>query len=376
MPEKVLHQIQYLCRDIAKVEWSGILFYKVEGSIKDPANMKLILEDILPMHKGTQTYTEYTFDERVVEHMMDNEHLEDCKIGHIHSHNTMGVFFSGTDWSELEDNAPHHNFYLSLIVNNFMDFCAKVCFIAEPKSLIAKDEAGTEYNFGIASSTDKKLVVYDCVISSPTTEINVSEDFKQKVEGIIKDAANRVTPVTPVANYSGTIYGGMYSGGSVYKTNPAKSAWGEDDGYDWEMGRWVEPYKPVQQQIEEYVVEDEDDVLDGKIEDFTVYALNIDNTSRVFHNITDIVKYHKSKYLSGRVLAKRVLQTYYESYKQFWELEPNMSSPAMYERVAAKVVENLEDERDSSTLPYMDEMLDPTIDGLTNMLKHFTNQNN
>lgn len=54
--------------------------------------------------------------------MEGNEHLEECRIGHIHSHNTMGVFFSGTDWGELEDNAPNHNYYLSLIVNNFMDF--------------------------------------------------------------------------------------------------------------------------------------------------------------------------------------------------------------------------------------------------------------
>ena len=82
MPEHVLHQIQFLCQQIAKVEWSGILFYSVEGSIKDPANMVITLQDILPMHKGTSTFTEYAFDERVIDHMMDNEHLEDCKMGH------------------------------------------------------------------------------------------------------------------------------------------------------------------------------------------------------------------------------------------------------------------------------------------------------
>lgn len=90
MPEKVFNQIQYLCQQIAKVEWSGILFYKTEGSIQDPETYKIILEDILPLHKGTSTYTEYTFDERVIEYMEENEHLEECKMGHIHSHNTMG----------------------------------------------------------------------------------------------------------------------------------------------------------------------------------------------------------------------------------------------------------------------------------------------
>lgn len=82
MPEKVYNQIQYLCREIAKVEWSGILFYKVEGSIQDPKNFKIILEDILPLNKGTQAYTEYSFDERVIDHMEENEHLEECKMGH------------------------------------------------------------------------------------------------------------------------------------------------------------------------------------------------------------------------------------------------------------------------------------------------------
>lgn len=93
MPEKVFNQIQFLCKEIASVEWSGILFYKIEGTIKNPSEMKLILEDILPMHKGNSTFTEYTFDERVAEYMMDHEELEECKIGHIHSHNTMGKLF-------------------------------------------------------------------------------------------------------------------------------------------------------------------------------------------------------------------------------------------------------------------------------------------
>jgi hypothetical protein len=43
MPQKVYNQIQYLCQQIAKVEWSGILFYKTEGSIQDPSSFKITL---------------------------------------------------------------------------------------------------------------------------------------------------------------------------------------------------------------------------------------------------------------------------------------------------------------------------------------------
>ena len=104
------------------------------------------------------------------------------------------VFFSGTDWSELEDNAPNHNYYLSLIVNNFMDFCAKVCFVAKAQNetfkFEARDENGEKY---IAQSgeysVDPKLIVYDCEIESPKKVIEVQEEFVGKVKTIIEKAA-------------------------------------------------------------------------------------------------------------------------------------------------------------------------------------------
>lgn len=49
----------------------------------------------------------------------------------------MSCFFSGTDMSELHDNAPNHNYYLSLIVNYKEDtansWCAKVAYVTEEK---------------------------------------------------------------------------------------------------------------------------------------------------------------------------------------------------------------------------------------------------
>lgn len=191
--QRIYDQIRYLCKEIALVEWSGVLFYSVQGSIKDPENMVITIEDILPMHKGTSGYTEYALDERVISYMMENETMEkDWKMGHIHSHNSMKVFFSGTDWSELEDNSPNHNFYTSLIVNNKMEFCAKVSFIIKPQSsdtvqYTAQDEEGEPYSFINGSSPEEKLAVYDCAISSPV-DINVETEFATKVKGIISKA--------------------------------------------------------------------------------------------------------------------------------------------------------------------------------------------
>lgn len=85
-------QIIYLCKSINKDEWSGILFYTINGSIKDPNKCTLTCQDILLMDKGTQAYTSYEFDEYVIEHVMNTPELRklqfsnQLKWGQCHSH--------------------------------------------------------------------------------------------------------------------------------------------------------------------------------------------------------------------------------------------------------------------------------------------------
>jgi len=124
---------------------------------------------------------------------MDNPESENWFIGHIHSHNTMGVFFSGTDMSELNDNSASHNFYLSLIVNNFMDFTAKVAFRGEIDCEIkdipyyAMNENGDKYVIETKKLQFKKtkMYTYDCDIISPVDSFNVPKVFAEKVDKII-----------------------------------------------------------------------------------------------------------------------------------------------------------------------------------------------
>lgn len=195
MPIEVLHQIQYLCKNIPKVEWSGALFYTTEGSIEKPGTFKITLKTILPLDMGSAAYTEYHLDDRFID-FIEEDFEERCtwKLGHIHSHNVMGVFFSGTDMAELNDNAPAHNFYLSLIVNNYMDFIAKVAFIGEAKKDIkqvpytAKNVDGHDY---IIEKQDfevntQKLFIYDCDIDTPKNEILVSDQFSAQVAKIME----------------------------------------------------------------------------------------------------------------------------------------------------------------------------------------------
>jgi proteasome lid subunit RPN8/RPN11 len=194
IPDDALNKIKYLCNKIADVEWSGVLFYTIEGSIKEPASMKVEIKDILPMDKGTSTFTEYNLDNRFVDYMMDNPEAMMWKVGHIHSHNTMAVFFSNTDMEELHDNSPNYDFYLSLIVNNFMDFKAKIATVGHaniPKIAAvyyANDENGEQYEIdkGDFFVDKKQLYIYDCDITSNVEQIEVDEIFSKKVAHIMK----------------------------------------------------------------------------------------------------------------------------------------------------------------------------------------------
>lgn len=363
MPQKVLSQIQLLCKEISKVEWSGVLFYSIEGSIKDPQNMVLTLEEIFLMDKGTKAYTEYSFDESVIEHMMENEHLEDCKIAHIHSHNSMDVFFSGTDMSELEDNAPNHNIYLSLIVNNYMDFIAKVCFVAETEEskvfdFIAKDETGVKYVYASESYnvTDRKLIIYDCEIETPHVALPVEDKFRSRLDAIIKKSERPV--FTPPSKKIKAPY------------RLPSSRFRPSERTTFEM--YADSYGL---DIEDLMEEKEDDFNDliDSIEDFSVLVMNTGKKLADTHNITQTIKNYKGFNLSGAALAKGVVENYVRTYETYYEGIEERDTASMFISITEQVIENLDDELISSTLPYMREMLLPSIQGLQNLLTRFKN---
>jgi hypothetical protein len=183
----VYNKMKYLCQKISAVEWSGVLFYTVEGSIKDPEKMVITMQNILPLDKGTSGYTEYVLDDRLTNFLMDNPDHLGYKIGHIHSHNTMAVFFSGTDMDELTENSEAHNYYFSFIVNNKMEMTAKVgqMVTSESKSYIkALDDNGEEY-ISESLETSKHVITYDCKVHN--TYVSVVDDvFKANVEEIMK----------------------------------------------------------------------------------------------------------------------------------------------------------------------------------------------
>lgn len=182
----------------------------------------------------------------------------------------MTCFFSGTDISELHDNAGSHNYYLSLIVNHKSQYCAKIAFVAE-RTIKSSQEAdflqfkGTdgEVTQIDLQSNDKKdkvekvLVILDCEI------IFEQDEFLEKRIQDLKDAKKpksyvnqnyvNVAQSAPIGFKSKTIAGWNMM------TKKQKKAYLKsgvqtsilDDQYsdmgfnqeDWELGREL-PYNP------------------------------------------------------------------------------------------------------------------------------------
>ena len=117
-------KIRFMCNELPDTEWSGSLFYRVEGSLAKK-NLRLIAEDFCLLDVGTSGYTEFTESPEIIGYMADND-LTDCYISLIHSHHNMGTHFSSTDMNTLHKNGNDSNHFLSLIVNNVGQYSAKL----------------------------------------------------------------------------------------------------------------------------------------------------------------------------------------------------------------------------------------------------------
>lgn len=185
-----------------------MLFYETEGEFGQE-NFKVIAQELFPLDIGTQTYTEYqTSDPELIKFLMANTTARGMKKGHIHSHNNMGVFFSDTDNGELAENCGFHNFYLSLIVNNKNEMCAKIAFKAYIKSntisvLTYKNQDGKDVDKKLPSQKESEnILVYKCKIDIPQgggvedtfisrfQELRTTKKKKEEIKKV-SDAANK-----------------------------------------------------------------------------------------------------------------------------------------------------------------------------------------
>lgn len=125
--ENTEKKIRFLCKNIWDVEWSGILFYKIEGAFEDKS-LVIRCIDLFQMDIGTSGYTEFNVSPDMATYMVDHPELleEGVYQGLIHSHNNMATFFSGTDTATLSAEGNDMAHFVSLIVNNAGKYTAAI----------------------------------------------------------------------------------------------------------------------------------------------------------------------------------------------------------------------------------------------------------
>ena len=193
--EEFLKKVEYICSKVSTIEWSGVLLYKIEGTMDEVKNMIIHPIDILLMDIGSSAHTSFDYDPIVISEAylqnpewIDNEY----RRGLIHSHVNMSVFFSGEDMSELQDNAKFYDFYLSLIVNNKSQMTAKIAFEGEveKKSKIITKYTNSERILKTLENeetvNETVLFTADCEIQFPKTSSVSIESIDKRIEEIQK----------------------------------------------------------------------------------------------------------------------------------------------------------------------------------------------
>jgi predicted nucleic-acid-binding Zn-ribbon protein len=196
--ESLEQKIRYLCEKCPNIEYSGVLFYNYTGGF-DNKNLIIQAKDFYLMDIGSIGYTEFNNSPDVVNYMALNPKLLDCKIGLLHSHNSMSTYFSVTDINTLKEEGLLQENFVSLIVNNKGEYTAAVTRrIKGNADINFKGNSSlfgdTVYSVNKQDSIAKEFLEYfelDIEIPKVTYTVDLEleeryEELKAKKENIIK----------------------------------------------------------------------------------------------------------------------------------------------------------------------------------------------
>lgn len=237
IPSNVEYIIRKFCAKAPDNEWSGTLFYQVEGNFNE--GLRIICKDFLLMDLGSAAFTEFDEDGTAIDYMVQHPELLDCQMGLLHSHDRMTTFFSGTDTNTLNKEGNDRNNFVSLIVNNAGTYSAAITRKVTYKEIHNIEITGQYPFFGtrqvfntptaVTSEEKEKLVIewFDLTIEKQTVEFQEDE-----YDARFREISNKATPASKYPYYGGyNGYAGNYRGSynNPYKgLNPLED---DDDGF-------------------------------------------------------------------------------------------------------------------------------------------------
>lgn len=226
--EELERKIRYYLDRFPNTEYSGTLFYKVTGSIKE-MNFEITAFDFILQDIGTSTYTEFNMSPDVVAYMVDNPELlgEDVYQGLMHSHHTMGAFFSGTDYATLREEGSDRTHFLSLIIDTKGTYQAAITRIVEEEMTATGSARFLTFNEQEASQPisytfkRKRLEYFMLDVERPQLP-NPYLELSQRIEEVQKQKAEAARKTKSAVTYSGGYnnYGGYGAYGNYRDDDP------------------------------------------------------------------------------------------------------------------------------------------------------------
>lgn len=180
IPEAVEAKIRHLCSRVYDVEWSGTLFYKVEGSMED-GSFKVICLDIFVMDIGTSGFTDYDDSPEIIQYRVAHRDLllqPGVYEGLVHSHSVMATFFSGTDVATLKQEGNTQTHFVSLIVNNAGTYTARVT-----RKLVRKVKAEAKIKYTESAYYNS---FENTTISIANDKVTEKEQVQEKNETVVE----------------------------------------------------------------------------------------------------------------------------------------------------------------------------------------------
>ena len=145
-------KVKYLLHRFKNTEWSGPAWYKIQKKTKEGFPIKVRLEYFEPIDLGSGADTE--LDGELLGKMLPKilkkkPELAPCYLGLIHSHHTMGAFFSGTDKDTLLEQATTQGLYFSTVVASEKTKCVTAVSYRDQYgfSNMIEGEVKTVHNF-------------------------------------------------------------------------------------------------------------------------------------------------------------------------------------------------------------------------------------
>ena len=129
IPRNKYNEIQYYMDKFPDNEWSGPAWFKYTKN-KNGFPSSWTLVHFKPIHLGNNSETEYSGSElnKILLSMRNSRpDLKDYNVGLIHSHHSMKAFFSGTDQTQLIENASNSG-YPSLVLSSVSKYAFAISY--------------------------------------------------------------------------------------------------------------------------------------------------------------------------------------------------------------------------------------------------------